>query len=348
VLNAIQAPFSGLSAIGGLLFIWLGPRSVSALLAWQAGVLLIQLCVFYVYFWKHIGVSRSSTQVDLKILRGHWRFSLGMSGISITGLILTHLDKLILSRLLTLESFGHYSLAGTLARGLYVLITPVFSAYFPRFSALVADNDHSSMRLAYHSAAQLMSVLILPLAAIIALFSNEIALLWLRNAAIAADVSPLASLLVLGTCFNGLMNIPFALQLAHGKTSIGFYINIGLVLVLVPAIIFATSHYGATGGAAMWAVANGLYVLVGVPITHKYLLVGESENWLLRDVLPPLIVSVVVVGLGRMLVPHGLGVLLSLISLAGLWALATLCAAMSAGHIRKWGQIFVANSLRPR
>lgn len=348
VLNAIQAPFSGLSSIGGLVFIWLGPRSVSALIAWQAGIMLIQLCVVYVYFWKHIGVPRASTRVDLTILRGHWRFSLGMSGISITGLILTHLDKLILSRLLTLESFGHYSLAGTLAKGLYVLITPVFNAYFPRFSALVSDHDNASMRLAYHSAAQLMAVLILPLAAIVALFSNEIALLWLRNSEIAAEVSPLASLLVLGTCFNGLMNIPFALQLAHGKTSIGLYINICLVIILVPAIIFATSHYGATGGAAMWAVANGLYVLVGVPITHKYLLVGETGNWLIRDVLPPLIVSVIVVGLGRMLIPHGLGALLSLITLAGLWILATLCASMSAMHIRRWGQIFVANFLAPR
>ena len=69
-----------------------------------------------------------------------------MSGIAITGAVLMHLDKLILSRLLPLEIFGHYSVAATVARGLYVLITPVFSAYFPRLSSLAAQHDGGPCR----------------------------------------------------------------------------------------------------------------------------------------------------------------------------------------------------------
>src|SRR5205814_1985617 len=132
LLNAIQMPFAALASIGGLIFIWIGPRSVAALLGWQAAALLCQIALIYFYFWTHIGIDRAGTPIDLDVWRRHWRFSLGMSAISVTGLILTHLDKVILSRLLPLQSFGHYSLAGTVARGLYVLITPVFSAYFPR------------------------------------------------------------------------------------------------------------------------------------------------------------------------------------------------------------------------
>lgn len=345
VLNAIQIPFGAVSSLGGLVFIWLGPRTVFALFAWQACIMLIQLLVLYVYFWKHIGVSRSGARVDVTVLRDLWRFSLGMSGISIAGLIVTHLDKVILSRYLSLEAFGYYSLAGTLARGLYVLITPVFNAYFPRFSGLVAAGDKAAMRLSYHSAAQLMAVLSLPLAAVVAFFSIEIATLWLHNPKVAAEVAPIASLLVIGYCLNGLMSIPFALQLANGRTRISLYTNTFLVIVLVPTIVIATLSYGALGAAASWAFANALYVAVGVPVTHKYLLVGEARNWLVSDILPPLIVSISIVGLGRLVMPHDQPWMLVLLVLATLWVSVTLCAALSVGHIRAWGLHFAKSLL---
>ncbi len=338
LLNAIQIPFSALGSIGGLMLVWLGPRSVAALLAWQAGVLLCQLAFLYFHFWLQIGVSRSQTAANLRVLRAHWRFSLGMSGISITGLVITHLDKLILSRLLSLETFAQYSLAGALARGLYVLITPIFSAYFPRFTSLVAQRNAHATSVSYHTASQVLAALVLPLAAIIAFFSQEIAQIWLHDRELAVNVAPIASLLVLGTCLNGLMNIPFALQLAHGRTVIGLVINLGLLVFLIPSIIFATTHYGAKGGAAMWAVANGLYLAIGLPVTHKYLLGGETGKWLLGDVLLPLLSTFLIVGLGRLLMPVDLGILATIIFVAATWALATLLASLSSRQMRQWGR----------
>jgi len=346
VLNVIQMPFAALASIGGLIFIWLGPRSVAALLGWQAAVLLCQTALIYFYFWTHIGIGRAGSRIDLNVWRKHWRFSLGMSAISVTGLVLTHLDKLILSRLLPLQSFGHYSLAGTVARGLYVLITPVFSAYFPRLSALVAEGDAASVRLCYHTATQVMAVLILPLAAMIALFPREIIFLWLHDWELATTIAPLATLLVIGTCLNGLMNVPFALQLAHGRTSIGLIINICLVVILVPSIIYATLHYGALGGATMWAVVNALYLTVGIPVTHKYLLEGELKDWALTDVVPPFLASLVIIVAGRLLLSENLGTIYTLAALTLLWLLATSMAFLSSVQMRRWGEEAIRNLLR--
>ena len=333
-LNLITIPFGAVINLGGLFFLWLGPRSVTALLSWQVLVLLIQLGVVNHRFWRDLGVPQGIRRANLHVLKDKWRFSLGMGGISITGYVLTHLDKLILSRLLSLESFGHYSLAGTLARGLYVMITPVFNAYFPRFSALASGIDKASMRLSYHNAAQVMSVLILPLAITLGIFSHEIAFLWLQDSSIARSVAPIASLLVVGTCLNGLMNIPFALQLAYGNTRIGLYINLCLVAALVPAMIFATFHFGVMGGAAMWGVINGLYLLVGLPLTHKYLLPGQTGSWLRRDVLPPLFAALVLAGLGRIALPPDQSAALTLVAVGIIWVLATIGAALSANQVR--------------
>ena len=74
--------------------------------------------------------------------------------------ILTQLDKIILSKVLTLEAFGYYSLAWMVASGLYYVVSPIFSALFPRFSQLATlDNSQALIQL-YHRSCQLMSVIL--------------------------------------------------------------------------------------------------------------------------------------------------------------------------------------------
>src|SRR5262245_10792553 len=82
-LNAITIPFAALSNIGGLVFLWLGPRSVSGLLCWQALIALTQLAVLDHRFWRDLGVAPQVRRMNLRVLRDKWRFSLGMGGISI-------------------------------------------------------------------------------------------------------------------------------------------------------------------------------------------------------------------------------------------------------------------------
>jgi O-antigen/teichoic acid export membrane protein len=347
-LNAINIPFATLGSLGGVLFIWLGPRSVAALLGWQAACACASLLVTYAYFWRNIGFERHATAARLDVLSRHWRFSAGLSGISVTGLILMHTDKLLLSRLLPLQAFAHYSLAVTVAKGLYVLISPVFSAYFPRLSSLAAKGDEDSLRACYHTATQLMAALILPLALVIAFFPDELARLWLRDAALAAEIGPLATWLVVGTCLNGLMNIPFALQLARGRTRIGLLINVALVALIVPSTIYAATQYGAIGGAAMWAILNAIYLAVGLPVTHRLLLRDSLTQWLTQDVLPPFVASLMVVVAARILLPAESGTAVVVVTLVVCWLLAAAAAFASARQTRLWVQAAVRNWSVPR
>jgi hypothetical protein len=96
---------------------------------------------------------------------------------------------------------------------------------------------------------------------------------------VAEEVAPIATLLIIGTCLNGLMNVPFALQLAYQRTKIGLCINFCLALFSIPEIIFLTFQYGAIGGAAMWVTVNAIYLFVGIAVSHKYLLNGAAGPW---------------------------------------------------------------------
>lgn len=327
-VNTIQIPFSIVASVGGLIFIWLGPRSVAWLFAWQASLSFVGLLVVRRYFWQHAPVARKGAPRDARVLLRHRRLALGMSGIAVTGLLITHLDKIILSRLLPLESFAHYSLAVTVARGLYVFISPVFSAYLPRLSALVASGDAPSLRHCYHTATQTMAVMIVPLALVLGIYARDVLELWLRNTPLAASVAPLAALLVIGTFLNGLMNMPYALQLACGNTRIGLMTNLVLVLLLVPTLIVVATHFGAVGAAAMWPVANALYLAAALPVTHRVLLGGELGRWV-TDIVPPFLGAAAVAGASLLLVmPQTLPDTYRMLFLIAVWALATAVAAV--------------------
>ena len=155
----------------------------------------------------------------------------------------------------------------------------------------------------YHGSTQVMAVMILPAAIVVAIFSPEIMLLWTGNQEIANNTAPIVSILVGGTALNGLMNLPFALQLSHGWTRIGLAINTFFILILVPAIILMTRHYGGVGAASVWLGLNAIYMIIGVPLTHRRLLKGEALQWIKKDVGIPLAGSLFVAGIARLIFP---------------------------------------------
>jgi O-antigen/teichoic acid export membrane protein len=273
---------------------------------------------------------------DKQLLYSIWRFAAGMTAISAITLLLTQLDKILLSTLLSLEMFGYYTLASVVASVIYQFIGPIRVALFPRFSQLVALKDRRELTALYHRACQLMSVVILPTALVLAIFSYEVMLLWTGNIVTAENTCWLVSLLVVGNVFNGLMNLPYALQLAHGWTQLAFYTNVVAVLLLVPLLIVMVNLYGAIGAAIVWVTLNSGYVLISLQIMHRRLLKGEQWRWYREDVGLPLVSALIVAGLGRWLLPVGISISETVIYIIGISFAVLTVTAVVTPQIRLW------------
>ena len=141
-----------------------------------------------------------------------------------------------------------------------------------------------------------MSVLILPATAVITFFSYEILLLWTGNPVTAKNTYMLASVLIIGTALNGLMNMPYALQLAHGWTRLAFYVNLVSVMLLVPLTMLMAWKYGAIGASFVWVILNCGYVVIAIPLMHRRLLTGEKWVWYGKDVGLPMLVALATAG----------------------------------------------------
>lgn len=289
-INIVMATIGSLGAVAVLAFV---SPTIEAFFIWQACMGLVTAVIMRSGAWRVIG-KMTEIRFDAKKLKSIWRFSAGMSGIALSAILFTQLDKIILSKTLGLEEFGHYMLATVVVSGLYLLIMPTYNTIYPRLSALVAVNDIEKLTELYRLGTRSLATILFPISMMLIVFAEDLVYLWTGNPAIAAKVAPVISLLAIGTALHGIMFFPFALQLAYGKTRLPLTINSLLMVVLVPLTIFLSIQYGAIGGAMAWLVLHVLYILLGTWLTHRQLLKEIGMIWLFQDVAVPLGVTVLV------------------------------------------------------
>ncbi len=335
LLNGITVALATLRGAGAVLVLWLVSPTVIAFFAWQVVISLLQTGFAAMFLWRSLPASRQRSRFRFDRLQSIWRFAAGMSGITILSVILMQLDKIILSRVLSLEMFGYYTLASVVAMSLSRLSTPLFSALYPRFTQLVAEGNEQVLARLYHRSSQLMSVIILPPAIIIALFAREILAIWTQSASTVEHSWLILSLLIIGTALNGLMILPYALQLAYGWTRLTFFFNLVAVVLLVPLIYLMTSAYGAVGAASVWVMLNSSYVMINIQLMHRRLLSGEMLRWYGKDVGIPLLATLATAATGRWLLPVGMTPVGNFFWVAVTALLTLVAAILTAPQIRR-------------
>ena len=326
VVGSLMATLRGLGAVG--VIVWIAP-TVQAFFLWQGLISVITLVILAFTTYTCLPKAGRSARFSLTALRGVWRFAGGMLGITFLGLLLTQVDKLILSKLLTLAEFGYYSLAAVAAGSIYMLANPITQAWYPRLSQLHASDSQSDLIGAYHQAAQLVTVIVGSAALVLIMFAETLLYLWTQDAALSHRVAPLLSLLALGNLLHALMHVPYYAQLAHGWTGLSIRINVVAVLFIVPAILWATPIYGAEGAAWVWVTLNLGYLLIGVHFMYRGILKTEKWRWYRQDILQPLLAALFVVMFIKLLMPTPVGPTLQLVTLL-VAAVATLCTAIAA------------------
>lgn len=341
--TSVMATLRGLGAVS--ILVWVSP-TIKAFFAWQGLISIITVGLFAAVVYRILPAAPKPARFSLTALIGIWRFATGMMAITFLALLLTQVDKILLSRLLTLEAFGYYALAGMVANAPYMLTSPITQAFYPRFTELVARADEFALISKYHSGAQLVTVLMGTAAIVLMVFGNVVITLWTADPELAKQIAPLVAVIALGSLLNGLMWIPGRLQLAYGWTSLGVLINFFAVTIIVPAILWATPKYGAIGAAWVWVALNFCYATIGIHFMHRRLLPTEKWQWYRQDVAMPLIAGAVVAVLLRWATPVLPGALAQLIALLISAGLVLAAAALAAQAVRQQLVHYLPQSIR--
>jgi O-antigen/teichoic acid export membrane protein len=291
-LNVINAIFATLRSAGVLVvLLWISP-TLKAFLWWYAAVGVAQSFTTAIAVWSALPAGERHARWTRHELRSSSRFAGGLFAIGLLAMGVSQLDRLSIASLRPLAELGYYTLALSVAAGLGRMVLPMFNALYPRFSRLVARDEQTALRELYHLSSQCLAVVIAAVAAVLIIYAHDVLLLWTGDANLAGKLALPMAILVAGSALNGLMNIPYALQLANGWTRLAMVLNAASLLAGVPFCLWAVPRYGMNGAACLWLLANLASIAAGIPAMHRRLLQGEMARWYLRDTLPPIVAAV--------------------------------------------------------
>jgi O-antigen/teichoic acid export membrane protein len=287
--NGVNALLSTLRFVGVIAVLAFVSPTISAFFQWQAFISLVAVGVYARKLHNLLPESPERGHLSLSAVRAVMAFAGGMFGINALAVILTQIDKVLLSRLLTLEYFGYYVLAATLAGGISLIVGPITQAFYPRMVELSAIGGEQEFSRLYHQGAQLVTLASATIMPLLFLFPEGVLYVWSGDVQLVEKTAPIMVPLVLGSFLNGLMWMPYQSQLANGWTRLGLMVNTVAVSVLVPAILVLVPVYGALAAAWIWAALNISYVIVVVQLMHRRILLLEKYRWYVADVIRPLI-----------------------------------------------------------
>src|SRR5215467_14335074 len=134
-----------------------------------------------------------------------------------------------------------------------------------------------------------MSVAIVPFSLWLAWYAKELLALWTHDEGIAEAAAAAVTWIALGTLCNGLMHIPYTVQLASGQLKLAFWHNLIAVMLVVPLTYYSATHYGLTGAALPWFLLNIGSVVIGSPLMYRLMMRSARSDWYRHAVAYPLL-----------------------------------------------------------
>jgi len=289
LFNLVNSVMATIRNVGAVFVLAYRSPTVEAFFYWQLWVSVLALIALLVATYMSLEPSETRARFSLVEVRKISRFAGGMLGITFLSLLLTQIDKIMLSNMLALSAYGYYALASLVAGGLYILLTPIVQAWFPLLSQLHAAGEKRKFAETYHLGAQLVSVVMGSAALVLIVFAESILQLWTQDAELARNSATLVRLLALGNLLNGIMTLPYQAQLAYGWTGYAIRVNTVSVILVIPSIVFLVPIYGGVGAATVWVGLNAGYVLFGAYYMYSKILQSEKKAWYFADTLSPLL-----------------------------------------------------------
>ena len=293
-LNAANIILITLKFVGALLLLQFVTQDFVNFFIYQLLVGIIELVVLAVMFYHFIP---STDKVGVKF---YWNTIKPMlpfaGGIAYTAgiwVLLTQLDKVILSNVLPLSEYGYFALVAVISTGIIQISNPISQAILPRMTYLLSQGKEQEMLILYRKSTQLMAIVILPLTGMIAMFSTELLFAWTGDEEASKWAGPILFWFALGNGILAINAFQYYLQFAHGKLKMHVIYNSVSACIQIPLIVYAAFQYGALGVAIVWFVVRLISFIIWPPFVHHKLAPGIHLVWIFKDVLPILLSTMI-------------------------------------------------------
>ncbi len=241
--------------IGGVIIIFFWP-TLSAYLIWHALIAMLETLIRSRYAWSALDTKRSAVSWEMEELRSVWKLVVSMSGAAWLGALTVQMDKIVLSRSASIDQFGYYVIASTVAVGALQAVYPLVQAVLPR--AIQLRTEPLALRVL---SIKLIWIIGLPVGCVAIVFiaaGKSLLQSWLKNPEAAHAVHPILTVLLIGSAINALYNVGYINWLVNGKIYRVFQVNalaLALSMIFIPLLV---ALQGSIGAAFGWLVINSI------------------------------------------------------------------------------------------
>jgi O-antigen/teichoic acid export membrane protein len=323
VLNILKAAVTTFRLVGGVVVLFFSPDLLS-FLVWFAISSAVELSAYAIVTFRMLPALRLRPFFSVTSFKDIWKYSVAMNMIAVTALVLSQADRLAVTRMLSLENLGYYSIAYNASIAISLIQSAINSASFPAFSHSFSAGRHQDLLSRYGKASQLMGLVVgLPCFALV-FFGHEVLTVWI-NAKVADEAAVTMAWLATGFFFNAVVSNAYMAAVACGQPQLPLKVNLVALLAYLPALYWLVHSFGISGAGAAYAALNAYYLFTLVPLVQARVVKQGFAQWLRQNFLPFVLIGAGAFGGAKL-------VALTIHSGAGtLFALALGCVLYAAG-----------------
>lgn len=282
--NSIIVTLRFVGVLPILMFVSVTPTTF---FSFQLGVAVAEFAGLLFYAYRLLpDISRDQRLPwDWAPLRPVLKFSLTVAFASLVWVLVTQMDKLVLSKILPLAEYGYFSVAVLVASGVMIISGPISSAIMPRMAKLEAEGDHTGLIRVYRQATQVVAAFAGAASTTVAFCAEPLLWAWTGNKSLAQQAAPILTLYAIGNGILAVAAFPYYLQYAKGDLRLHLIGNAVFVLLLIPCIIWAANEYGGIGAGYVWLGVNLLSFVAWLPLVHRKFEPGLNLRWYSQDTL---------------------------------------------------------------
>lgn len=258
LLNSIMTLGALTRHVGGVVIVLMWP-TLTAYLLWQVSSIAIETAVRSFYAWRTLKIKRSESYWNMALMKKMSLPVIGMSGASLLGALTVQMDKVILSGMVSVESFGYYVIASTLATGVLQLLYPIVNVAIPY--AVDLKNKNQPLKSFNYRYAKLVSVMIFIFATLFYFIGYIFLSWWLKSPSVAVQVYGLLSILLIGTGLNALYTIGYINWIVNSQLGSLLQVNLVSLIISVITIPIMVNKYGVVGASLGWITINAVGLL---------------------------------------------------------------------------------------
>lgn len=252
--NLIVSAFAAVRVLGGAAVLFVVQGSLSDFFLFQlfAGIGEVGMLAVTVWWGRHGWLSPPR----LGPLRATAGQSAILTGISLTAVGLSQIDKVILSKVLLLGDFGVYSAVYSIAAGLLAFSYPVSNAIFPGLSQSLDQRDFGRLEALVRWGTDLTMLLVIPVAVAISAQPQIASDLLFFFGEKPQGFDAILPLMMLGGLAQAFVTVPHFFQIARQRAATVLWINTGFLPVYGLMAFLAASLWGIDGAAIAFLLFN--------------------------------------------------------------------------------------------